>query len=79
LAFHDPPKGHGLAEKTLATAVHGGWLAPGAIVVVEERKGTPPCLPAGYAEFDRRTWGDTQVLFARFTGARSIGVSGDLT
>ena len=73
LAFLDPPYGHGLAERSLASAAEGGWLAPDAIVVVEERKGTPPSLPAGYAAFDRRTWGDTQALFARFTGAGPIG------
>jgi 16S rRNA (guanine966-N2)-methyltransferase len=66
LAFLDPPYGQGLAEKSLASAAAGGWLAPGAIVVVEERKGTQLALPGSYAALDQRTWGDTQALFARF-------------
>ena len=48
----------------------GGWLAPGAIAVIEERKGTGVALPAGFEALDQRTWGDTQALFARFTGGQ---------
>lgn len=65
LAFLDPPYGQGLAERALASLVGGGWLAPGAVVVVEERKGAAPVLPAPLAEIDRRGWGDTEVTFAR--------------
>ena len=36
LAFLDPPYGKGLAEQALAAARDGGWLAPGALAVVEE-------------------------------------------
>src|ERR1700704_1855199 len=36
LAFLDPPYRHGLAEKSLASLRDGGWLAAGALVVVEE-------------------------------------------
>jgi 16S rRNA (guanine966-N2)-methyltransferase len=71
LAFLDPPYGQGLAERALASAAGGGWLAAGAIAVIEERKGTGVALPAGFDAFDRRAWGDTQALFARF--ATSIG------
>src|SRR6201989_348624 len=38
LAFLDPPYGKGLAEKALASLREGGWLTPGALVVVEEAK-----------------------------------------
>jgi 16S rRNA (guanine966-N2)-methyltransferase len=65
LAFLDPPYGQGLAERALACAAAGGWLAPGAIAVVEERKGAQIALPSVFAMLDRRTWGDTTVLFAR--------------
>jgi len=70
LAFLDPPYGQGLAERSLASAAEGGWLAPGAIAVVEERKATQVSLPEGYVAIDRRTWGDTQALFARFMRGR---------
>ena len=68
LVFLDPPYGKGLAEGALAAAVGGGWLIPGAIAVIEERKGASLALPSQFAEQDRRSWGDTQVLFARYIG-----------
>jgi 16S rRNA (guanine966-N2)-methyltransferase len=73
LAFLDPPYGQGLAERALASAAEGGWLAAGAIAVVEERKGAAIALPAGYAAIDTRSWGDTEVLFGRFTGEAKGG------
>jgi 16S rRNA (guanine966-N2)-methyltransferase len=68
LVFLDPPYGKGLAEQALASAAAGGWLADGAVIVVEERKGTAVTLPEGFTEIDRRTYGDSQVLFARWQG-----------
>jgi 16S rRNA (guanine966-N2)-methyltransferase len=73
LAFLDPPYGHGLAERALASMAEGGWLAPGAIAVIEERKGAGVALPTHYAALDQRSWGDTQVLFARFAPAAVRG------
>jgi 16S rRNA (guanine966-N2)-methyltransferase len=73
LAFLDPPYGKGLAERALASAAEGRWLAPGAVAVIEERKGAPVVLPAGFAQLDQRTWGDTEVVFARF--ATSAGTA----
>lgn len=66
LAFLDPPYGKGLAERGLAALAAGGWLVPRAIAVVEERAGTEITLPEGFREIDRRTYGDTQVLLARY-------------
>jgi hypothetical protein len=37
LVFADPPYGKGLGEKALFAAHAGGWLAPGAIAILEER------------------------------------------
>lgn len=65
LAFLDPPYGQGLGDKALASLVAGGWLAPGAVVVVEERKGSGVQLPAALAEVDRRIYGDTEITIAR--------------
>src|SRR6476659_7450458 len=76
LMFLDPPYGQGLAERALASAAAGGWLAPGAIAVIEERKGTAVSLPAGFVQLDRRAWGDTEVLFARYAGVQAR-VGGD--
>jgi 16S rRNA (guanine966-N2)-methyltransferase len=66
LAFLDPPYAKGLGERALNSLEQGGWLAPGAIAVVEERAGVQIDLPQGFKEIDRRTYGDTQVLFARY-------------
>jgi 16S rRNA (guanine966-N2)-methyltransferase len=68
LAFLDPPYERGLAERALASAGKGGWLAPGAVVVVEESRRAAIALPAGFSVLDQRTWGDTQVVIARFAG-----------
>lgn len=65
LAFLDPPYGKGLAEKALQALRDGNWLTPGAIAVIEERAGAGIALPAGFEELDRRTYGDTEVLFVR--------------
>lgn len=68
LVFCDPPYGRDLAPAALRSAADGGWLAPGALCVVEEAaEATLPC-PDGFTEIERRTYGDTQVLFARREG-----------
>ena len=66
LAFCDPPYAQGLGERAIAAAMAGGWLARGSIVVHEERAGVEIAPTGGLIELDRRTWGDTQVVFGRF-------------
>jgi 16S rRNA (guanine966-N2)-methyltransferase len=78
LVFLDPPYGKGLAELALMSAGTGGWLIDGAIVVIEERKGVGVTLPADFVGFDRRSWGDTQVTFARYTRVASTKLGEDL-
>lgn len=68
LAFLDPPYGKGLGEHALAALAAEGWLARGAIVVLEEAAGTTIAWPAGYDLLDLRRWGDTQAAFARHRG-----------
>ena len=70
LAFADPPYGQGLGERALASAIEGGWLAEGAVVVLEERAGALEPAVRGLVELDRRIYGDTKVRFFR------SGVSG---
>jgi len=65
LAFLDPPYGAGLAERALAAARDGGWLSPGALAVIEEAANVTFAMPAGFAEMERRSYGDTQLVFAR--------------
>lgn len=65
LVFCDPPYGRGLAERALASARDGGWLAPGALVVVEEASDAPVALPEGFELLDTRDYGESQLVFAR--------------
>jgi 16S rRNA (guanine966-N2)-methyltransferase len=69
VAFLDPPYERRLAERALASCARGGWLAPGALAVVEESRRASIALPRSFAPVEQRTWGDTQVVVARFTGA----------
>jgi 16S rRNA (guanine966-N2)-methyltransferase len=66
LAFLDPPYGKELAEKALASAREGGWLAPEALVVVEEAADAGFKPPEGFEELERRDYDDTQFTFLRF-------------
>jgi len=66
LVFLDPPYGRGLGQKALASAVSGGWLAPGATIVWEEN--APMAPPAGFARLDARRYGDTHVTLLRAPG-----------
>ncbi|HSF62763.1 MAG TPA: 16S rRNA (guanine(966)-N(2))-methyltransferase RsmD [Paracoccaceae bacterium] len=63
LVFLDPPYGKGLGERALASAIAGGWLAPGAVVVWEE--GSPPVPPEGFEMLDQRRYGDTVVTILK--------------
>lgn len=65
LVFIDPPYGQGLGEKALASAIAGGWLLPGAVIVIEEAREALVRLPPGVTELDRREWGGTQAIFAQ--------------
>ena len=63
LVFLDPPYGKGLAEKALASLRDGGWLTPGALLVVEEAKAAQFATPEGFEELERRAYDDTEFVF----------------
>src|SRR5690242_17693349 len=65
LVFLDPPYGRGLAGKALASLRDGGWLTPGALVVVEEATSAAFTAPDGFAELERRAYDDTEFVFLR--------------
>ena len=65
LVFLDPPYGKGLAEQALASLRDGGWLTPGALLVVEEAKAAALAAPEGFGELERRTYDDTEFVFLR--------------
>jgi 16S rRNA (guanine966-N2)-methyltransferase len=64
LVLCDPPYGKGLGQRALAAAVAGGWTAPGAVLVLEERAGFKIGWPAPFQEIDRRRYGDTEIAIA---------------
>ena len=65
VAFLDPPYGRGLAEQALASARTGGWLAPGALVVVEEAAKPGFTSPEGFDEIERRNYDDSVLTVLR--------------
>jgi 16S rRNA (guanine966-N2)-methyltransferase len=65
LVFLDPPYGKGLGERALHSAGEGGWIAPGALVVFEEKKGVALDLPTGFGIEDERDYGDTTIRLLR--------------
>jgi len=61
LIFLDPPYGKGLGNKALQSAMSGGWIAPGALIVFEESH--PETPPPGFLQRDQRRFGDTTISF----------------
>jgi 16S rRNA (guanine966-N2)-methyltransferase len=67
LVFLDPPYGKGLVPTTLAALCAGGWLAAGALVVVETGAGAGAgeIVESGFEVLDARAWGAARVTFLR--------------
>ena len=72
----DPPYGRRLGEAALASALAGGWLKPGAVVVLEEAASAPFDVPSGFRLEEARTMGETVL---RFLVAAPSAAEGDLT
>ena len=66
LLFCDPPYGRGLAPLALASAAAGGWLTERALAVVEEVASAELSLPSGFSEQERRVYGETAIVIARY-------------
>lgn len=65
LIFVDPPYAQGHGQQAIASALAGGWIAPGAVVVLEEAAGITIEPPPGLEEADRRTYGETAITILR--------------
>ena len=68
LVFLDPPYGQDLAPRALAALARAGWLAPGAVSVVEEEAAATIVPPDGFTLLEDRRYGDTRVLFLTYEG-----------
>lgn len=74
----DPPYAVGEAEvmQMLELLAGHGWLAPGAIVVVERAtRSGPLAWPAGYTADRTRRYGEATFWYGLAAGIRSAGVS----
>ncbi|MDQ0474962.1 16S rRNA (guanine(966)-N(2))-methyltransferase RsmD [Labrys wisconsinensis] len=60
LAFLDPPYRRDLAPKALESLAAGGWLAPGALCVVEEAAEVE-ISAAGFVPAESRDYGETRL------------------
>ncbi len=67
IAFFDPPYRKGLAEPALAAAA-GGWLADGAIVVLECAADETVAVPASFALIKERRYGAARIAIFVFRG-----------
>ena len=65
LVFLDPPYRMKLAERAVGSLRAGGWLMPGALLVVEEAKAAGFAAPGGFEELERRVYDDTEFVFLR--------------
>jgi 16S rRNA (guanine966-N2)-methyltransferase len=65
LAFLDPPYRAGLAAPALEALAQRGWLAPGAICVIETTAKEPLAPPAGFTLLDERRYGAARLTFLR--------------
>jgi 16S rRNA (guanine966-N2)-methyltransferase len=74
LAFLDPPYDKGLTAPALAALCAGGWLAEGALVVVEEAASAEFAAPGALELVDERLYGDTRIAFFAAAGAPAAGL-----
>lgn len=65
LIFIDPPYGKSFGEKALHSAITGGWLKEGALIVLEDSKQATINWPKTITPIDNRTYGETTIHFAR--------------
>ncbi|MGE5515553.1 MAG: 16S rRNA (guanine(966)-N(2))-methyltransferase RsmD [Bacteroidota bacterium] len=63
LALVDAPYDKGLSAPCLAALAAKGWLAPGALAVVEVAARETLAPPAGFTIEDERTYGAARVVF----------------
>ena len=68
LAFFDPPYAEAVAAAALAAFADQGWLAPGALCVVEEAaRASALAPPPGFESLDARRYGAARVTLLRYT------------
>jgi 16S rRNA (guanine966-N2)-methyltransferase len=66
LVFLDPPYDSGLAAPVLAAFAARGWLAEGAIAIVELAAKEAFSPPIGFKSVDVRRYGAARLVFLRY-------------
>jgi 16S rRNA (guanine966-N2)-methyltransferase len=66
LAFFDPPYRENMIAPALVAAGEGGWLADGAVVVVETADDEEIDIPRRFSALDERRYGKTLVRFLKY-------------
>lgn len=61
LVFLDPPYRSGLGLRALASAREGGWIAPAALIVLEDSPADPEPDVDWLTRADRRQYGETRI------------------
>lgn len=65
LVFIAPPYGRDLAPPAILALGEQGWMATGAVTVVELSRSDPFALPQGFELLDDRRYGGTRLLFLK--------------
>ena len=73
LVLLDPPYRSGLAGPALAALARAGWIAAGALCVVELAAKERFAPPAGFTVLDERRYGAARVVFLRWEGEMPPG------
>lgn len=63
LVLLDPPYGKALGEKALSSAIEGGWIAPGAIIVWEDDHF--PEISNKFQTLNHKQYGKTTITVAK--------------
>lgn len=66
LIFLDPPYRKDMAEAALLALVAAGWVAPDAVVAVEQESGEALAPPEGFERVDERRYGRAQFTLLRY-------------
>jgi 16S rRNA (guanine966-N2)-methyltransferase len=69
LIFADPPYGKGQGATALASAWQGGWIAPGAIIVLEHHADEDIPTADWLTVADQRRYGETMITIFHAGGA----------
>ncbi len=63
--FLDPPYHKGLGDDAVLSALDGGWLAPGAVIIHETHTDETPATEKRLSTVDERRYGKCKVTISR--------------